>query len=347
MNAVWRLGLMGCGTVADYGHAPAIQTTRGIRLEAVFDPVAARAESFAQKWKVPGVFTNQDAFLNSGLDAVVITSPAGWHRTNAAAALARGLPVLCEKPLAQTLDDGRAMTAAARQSGQPLFVGFDYRFSPVSQTIRDRIARGDVGEVRLVRFVYLWDLHGRNGPDGQANQRRVGRMEEGGPLVDCGVHQIDLARWWLGSPVRFMEGRGVWFDGFDAPEHLQSRFVHENGITTTIEVSFAYGHGAREPAPVFTYEVIGDDGVLKYDREAGTFTLRNNHGTERLPFAGEKNFAGMYQQFAIALHGGGSGDLASAEDGLMTMEAAWGATRSAIRARTAGSEPLPVSRSES
>jgi predicted dehydrogenase len=334
MNGVTRLGLMGCGTVADYGHAPAILATPGLRLEAVFDPVGAQAERFAKKWGAARAFTDQEAFLDSPLDAVVVTSPAGMHQTNVTAALARGLPVLCEKPLAQNLEDARAIASMSRQSPVPLFVGFDYRFSPVSRTIRECIDRGDVGEVRLVRFVYLWDLHGRTRPDGTVNQRRVDRMIEGGPLVDCGVHQIDLARWWLNSDIHRAEGRGVWFEEFEAPEHLQSRFVHKNGVVTTVEVSFAYGVGGSEPAPVFTYEIIGTEGVLKFDREARTLTLRNGRGTEPLPFAGEKNFAGMYQQFVVALQGGGTGDLATADDGLQAMEAAWEATLSAIRTKT-------------
>src|SRR4051794_18254950 len=80
-----RIGVMGCGVVADYGHLPAIVRTPGLELVSVFDPVAANAQREADRFGVKA-FTNQNEFLQSGLDAVVVCSPVPFHRENVFAA---------------------------------------------------------------------------------------------------------------------------------------------------------------------------------------------------------------------------------------------------------------------
>ncbi|MEM6853763.1 MAG: Gfo/Idh/MocA family oxidoreductase, partial [Planctomycetota bacterium] len=99
-----KIGLMGCGNVATYGHLPAIRDTAGLDLHAVYDPDPARARDLASpdRFNVRHACHTEDAFFATGLDAVAITSPAPAHEANVAAAAAHGLPILCEKPLAMS-----------------------------------------------------------------------------------------------------------------------------------------------------------------------------------------------------------------------------------------------------
>ncbi len=109
-------------------------------------------------------------------------------------------------------------------------------------------------------------------------------MEEGGPLVDCSVHQIDLARWWLDSEVRWQQGLGVWLDTYEAPDHVFLHTGHECGAHAMIEVSFSYNTTSLEPRTHFLYELIGTDGGIRATRIAKTATqeaIRNQDAPSR------------------------------------------------------------------
>ncbi|MBN2450901.1 MAG: Gfo/Idh/MocA family oxidoreductase [Lentisphaeria bacterium] len=333
------LGLMGCGTVADYGHLPAIRATSGLGLRAVFDPDPDRLRHARETFAVPEAYQDVADFLRADLDAVVITSPAPCHLRNVLDAVARGRHVLCEKPLGMNEDECRTMIRAAAENGVMLFTAFDYRFSPVSLAIRDMVRAGSIGAVRSLRLIYIWNNHGKYSRDASGalveNARRVGRMLEGGPLVDCGVHQIDLARFWLGSEVRDWRVEGAWVDEYEAPDHVYLHMDHADGAHTMVEMSYSYCHTARDPVNLFTYELIGTDGVIRYDRGAKLFEVRSRSGTRTLTFHGEKNFPGMYEAFAQALETGASEVLPTGSDGLVAARISRQAT-DALIARRAG-----------
>jgi len=333
-----RIGIMGCGVVARRGHLPALmQCGDQLQVAAVFDPVRTNAEAAAAEFGVKRVCTDEADFWQTDMDGVSVCSPAPVHLQNVVAAAAHGKHVLCEKPLAMTDADIEAMIAATTKAGVLLATGFDYRFSPISQTIYRLVRDGTIGTVRSLRLIYVWHLHGKYAvaPDGTRtlNQRRVGRMLEGGPMVDCGVHQIDLARWWVGSEVASFIGRGAWVEDYEAPDHMWLHMDHANGAHTAVEISYTYGHTVKEPVPVFQYHIIGTDGLIRYDSQAKYFEVRTPAGTQQLPFAHEKNFVAMYQRFARAMATGELGDLPSAQDGLMATRIAREATNQAIAHR--------------
>lgn len=336
-----KIGLMGCGAVANYGHLPAIARTPGLTLHAVFDPDPRRREDAKAAHGAAHAFGDADAFFDSGLDAVVVTSPAPVHRANVEAAAARRLPVLCEKPLAMTEADSLAMVEAMEAAGVPLFVGFTYRFAGPAMEIHRLLREGAIGDPFSLRLIYNWDCHGschRQGEQaGEVNTRRALRMEEGGPIVDCGVHQIDLARWWLGSEVVHQQAVGVWGDAFEAPDHVYLHLDHAAPAAahTLVEMSYSYGHNAREQRCHFLYEIIGTDGLIRYDRENRRFELANREGTTPLPFGEEKNFAGMYEAFERALRTGDPGPMPTGRDGLIATRIARGAVDELVRRRAA------------
>ena len=327
---------MGCGVVAAYGHLPVLRATEGVEV-VLFDPNPARVDEMKKEFGIARGFTDEAAFFDAGLDAVAIASPAPAHLANIRAAAARGLPILCEKPLALTVEEAREAVRVASAANVPLFTGFDYRFSPVSQKIRQLIREGAIGEPAVMRLLYLWNCHGKfqTLADGTrvVQARREGRMLEGGPMLDCGVHQIDLARWWTGQEVSRVSGHGAWADEYEAPDHVFAHLEHEGGCHTLVEMSYSYGQVAKEPSPVFTYEIIGARGVIKFDRGAKRFELRNDLGTTEFEFAGEKNFAGMYAAFIASLRGEGDGGLPSGRDGVEAIRIATEATRQAIQNR--------------
>lgn len=332
-----KIGVMGCGVVADYGHIPAILSTPGLELAAVFDPSPGRAATCALKFGIGKHFEDQDAFLASGLDAVVVCSSAPAHPANVIAAAKQGLHVLCEKPLALDDADAEDMISAIAAAKKMLLVGFVYRFSPVAQQLKKWLGEGVIGEPKSLRLVYIWDLHGQyDSLDGKTwieSPRWRGRMLEGGPMIDCGVHMIDLARWWLKSEIANCRGIGAWVSDYVAPDHMYLHMNHEGGEHTMVEMSFTYGHTARYPAPLFTYDIIGTGGVLRYNRDGWLLEARNGQDRLVAPGASEKNFEGMYHAFAEALVTETPGDFPDGRDGLIATQIARGATDDAIQAR--------------
>jgi len=333
---------MGCGVVADYGHLPAILDTSGLELAALFDPNPERLALVAGRHGNPPSFSEAEAFFDAGLDAVVISSPAPFHLENIRLAAAHRCHVLCEKPLAMDDVESEAAIEVMEAAGRMLFTGFVYRFSPVSLQIKKWIEEGVVGEIRSLRLIYLWDLHGQfeqnSAGEWIESPRWHGRMIEGGPMVDCGVHQIDLARWWLGDEVDRIVAHGAWVSNYEAPDHVYLHMDHRQGAHTMVEMSFTYGHTVKEPAPHFSYHLIGTGGVIRYDRDGYVLEARQGQGTIRVPGASEKNFHGMHGAFASALVTGDPGHLPLGRDGLIATQIARFATDQAIESRRRPSE---------
>lgn len=332
-----KIGVLGCGMIAELGHLPAICQTRGLGLHALYDVSWDRALEMQRRFGAAHAYPTEDSFWNSDIDAVVICTPAPLHKEHVLKAARHGKHVLCEKPLATTAEDILSMKASMERADRMLFTGFTYRFSPSAIEIHRLVRERAIGEVRSLRLVYLWNLHGkwRWDPDGRMipSPLRVGRMLEGGPMVDCGVHQIDLARWWLGSDVVWQRGIGVWVEDFEAPDHLYLHMGHGCGAHTMVEMSFSYNATSREPRTHFQYELIGTDGVIRYNREEHSMELRNSHGTRYLHWHGEKNFTGMYAEFAHALWSGDPRHMPTADDGLAATVISQAATQQAIQDR--------------
>ena len=125
------------------------------------------------------------------------------------------------------------MISSMKRAGASLYVAFCYRFSLSALKIRELVRAGAIGDVRSLRLIYNWNVHGKFKLEADGTrviqQRREGRMLEGGPMVDCGTHQIDLATFWLGSKVIGFAGQGAWVEDYEAPDHMWLHLDHANG----------------------------------------------------------------------------------------------------------------------
>ena len=130
------------------------------------------------------------------LDAVSVATPNKCHAPLAIAALERGLHVLCEKPMAMNAAEGAAMVAAAARARRNLMINFSYRFSEMSYALRQQVDAGVLGEVYFGRTVW----HRRRGIPGFGKAFTNKDLAGGGPLIDLGVHRLDLALWLMGYP---------------------------------------------------------------------------------------------------------------------------------------------------
>lgn len=126
-----------------------------------------------------------------------------------------------------------------------------------------------------------------------------------------------------------------------APDYVYLHMGHQCGTHTIVEMSFSYNATSKEPRSHFQYELIGTDGVIRYNREERSMELRNSHGTRHLHWHGEKSFGGMYSEFAHALFTGDSRNMPTAADGLAATIISQAATKQAMEDRDGPSQSHP------
>jgi predicted dehydrogenase len=179
---------------------------------------ARGVEAAARKWGWEQTETDwRAAIARDDIDVIDIVTPGGSHAEIAIAALEAGKHVLCEKPLANTLEEAEAMNAAADRAGKDVFamVGFTYRRVPAAAFARDLVQSGAIGEVRQVRAAYLQDWL----VDAEAPLTwRLQKDQAGsGALGDLGAHAVDLSQFITGQKITGVSG-------------ILNTFVHERPL---------------------------------------------------------------------------------------------------------------------
>jgi predicted dehydrogenase len=193
-------GIVGCGWVARDHLLPGLRATPGARLVGACDRDIVAAARLATGHDDVLATADLDAFLaRPGLDAVYVATPNSAHLPVVAAVAARGIPVLCEKPLAADVDAAAAIVAVC--AGTLAGTAFDQRFHPAHRRIADIVSAGELGTVTAVRIVYACWLPPDWSPDGAPNDNwRVDPARAGGgALVDLAPHGIDLVGALLGG----------------------------------------------------------------------------------------------------------------------------------------------------
>ena len=171
------------------------------RLQAVAASSPTSAERYRAAFGFQAAAVDWQALVaDPAVEAVVIASPQETHREIAEAAFALGKPVLCEKPLGASLEDARAMVAAARTSGVVNMVGFNYVRTPATQFVRQLVSEGAIGEVTWFRGEHTEDFYAD--PQAPATWRTNG--EANGTMGDLAPHMINAAMAIAGPIARVM-----------------------------------------------------------------------------------------------------------------------------------------------
>ena len=188
-----RLGFLGLGWIG-LARLQALQA-EGIAEVAVVADASPEARARALE-AAPGALAvdTLDAMLANDLDGVVIATPSALHAEQALACLQRGLAVFCQKPLARTADETRAIVDAAKAADRLLGCNLSYRHTEAMRRVRNCVVEGELGEVFAVDLVF----HNAYGPD--KPWFRDPQLAGGGCAIDLGIHLVDLALWTLGQP---------------------------------------------------------------------------------------------------------------------------------------------------
>lgn len=281
------MGIVGAGAIGNV-HA---ETARrcGAQVSAVWDLHADRARSCAERSGGVAVGSLDELLARGDVDAVAIAVPNAAHAECAVRSFASGKHVLLEKPMAMSLAECDAIMAAARKADRVLQMGFVCRGSPTSHAAKAFVDAGRLGRIYHARC----SIHRRRGIPGLGGWFTTKAQSGGGPLIDLGVHVLDLARWLCGKPkalrasgschtnfgslmerYRFVD---MWagpprLDGtFDVEDHATALVRFEGGLT--VELNATWAMNIPEDALKDGIYLFGDKGGIWFSVFDGGLTL--------------------------------------------------------------------------
>ena len=265
-----RVGLLGLGRLGRVYARDLGFRIRETRLVAVCDPLADVVKGVADEFDVAGRHTEaEELVLDPNVDAVVIVAPTRTHKDLVLLCARAGKPAFCEKPAALSLADALAMKAAAEQTGAFLQMGFMRRFDPGYVAARARLSEGRIGKAVLFKST---SRDPGPPPPAYADPRN-----SGGLILDLGIHDFDLARFFMGEVATVSAIGGT----FAHPELATVGDIDNAVITLTfrdgrlgivdLSRNGVYGYD------VFT-EILGDAGALRvgYLRETPLAVMTSN-----------------------------------------------------------------------
>jgi predicted dehydrogenase len=262
--------MIGCGTISRY-HLKQIQALGSIEVVAAYNRSSGLREDFGREAGLsPGSLYSDvgEMLKHPGLDSVINCLPNSMHSSVSVDAMEAGLHVLCEKPMATSLDEAQQMLDAAKRNDVKLVIGLTLRFRGTTVAAKKVVEEGVLGDIYYANAGWMR----RNGIPGWGSQFTRQNLAGAGPIYDIGVHALDTTCWLMSDfkadqvlassyaklgPSK--KGLGDWgvhnFDGYFDVEDLSSAIIKmKSGATIAFEVSWA----ANIPKTQFTVRLIGE-----------------------------------------------------------------------------------------
>ena len=315
---------MGKGHVNNYASHPDAEVV------AIADPNEARLKDVAAKHGIKGVYTNALEMLKQEkLDIVSVATPNKFHKPLSIAAMKAGAHVLCEKPMAMNAREAEEMLEVSRKLDRRLMINFSFRFTPQSWQLKKEVESGILGDVYFGRTQWL-RRRGLPGFGGWFGQKA---MSGGGPLIDLGVHRLDLALWLMGYPEpEWVMGSTHNVIGarlakeqkkdFDVEDFAAAMISFKNGATLQLIASWAANIKERE---LMETRLLGSTGGLiqhnlaeGYDFAAEIYIERNGCQYNMQPH-GNIPSAGSAMHHFVDCIVSGKPHTATGEEGLTVM----------------------------
>jgi predicted dehydrogenase len=288
-----KVGIIGSGSISEC-HITGYNALENAELYAICDINAQRASDCAKKHAIKHVFTDYNEMLKlDELDAVSICTWNSLHAPAAIAALRAGKHVLCEKPMAINTKEALEMEKAAKEAGKLLMIGFVRRFGNDARVLKDFIDNGMMGDIYYAKASYLR----RSGCPGGwfGDMKRSG----GGPLIDLGVHVIDLVWFFMNKP-EVVSVKGITFDRLGTRKNLKQEKAYvaadagdisdvedmavamikfDNGAVLLVETSFSL----NIKKDMGSIELFGSKSGAKLDPGLEFYTEMNNYLVDVTP----------------------------------------------------------------
>jgi len=286
-----RFGVIGCGSIGQH-HLKQLKTLENAIVSAACDVNTGSLETFGMEAGLTSDALHgdyQDLLESGGIDAVVICLPNRFHSPVSVEAFKQGLHVFCEKPMAINYGEAKKMVCASKKYGRKLQIGLQNRFKGESQALKEVIERGVLGDVYYSKCGWLR----RNGlpPWGSWFMRH--RDSGGGPIMDIGVHALDLAFWLTSNfcpktvyASSYSKLAPKTVEGEQNPElfdveDLASAFIKmENEATIMFEASWV----THIEGPRFYVELMGENAGLDY-ASTTMYSMENGEpGDQKIKF---------------------------------------------------------------
>lgn len=250
-----RIAMIGCGAIAECYHLPGLAQVPGILSNVVLvDRNIERARSMSAMFGIARHVSDVSDILNE-IDGAIVAVPPALHYPICMQLLTRGVPVLCEKPLAESPAEAREMVEAARKHHVALAVNHTRRLLPAYAQIKRLLDSQAVGGIREICWQegceFSW-------PAATAFQFRSGAK---GVLLDTGIHSLDLICWWLGQKPKLVSCQT---DSFGGPEALAEIRLQAGACDVYVKLSWLSRLANR-------YSIVAERGTITgeldyYDR---------------------------------------------------------------------------------
>ena len=311
-----RVGIIGCGGIADAKHLPGLSKLENVRIVGFCDILPERARAAKEKYGTEdaGIYADYREILQrEDIEVVHVLTPNSSHAEITIAALQAGKHVMCEKPMATSFREAQAMVAAAETCGKYLTIGYQTRSQITHQFVRRLIERGGLGEIYYIkapairrRGVPLWGVF--------LDKEKQG----GGPMIDIGTHSIDAALSLIdnydvksvtGSVYRKLADTamnsnewGIWKpEEFQVEDAAMGYVKFADGATMVVETSWALNYASEAHLTLCGtkggVEFIDDETVRLNGEMDGSLYINDvrPNSTARDLFHGEKLTAEEYE----------------------------------------------------
>ncbi|SFF93941.1 Predicted dehydrogenase [Planifilum fulgidum] len=289
MRKKWRFGIVGAGGISEL-HLKTLEKEPRAEVAAISDVAVEKARERAEKHRIPHIYRDyRDLIRREDVDAVLVCVPNDLHAPVAIEALRAGKHVLCEKPMAINGDLARQMAEVARETDRVLMIGQNNRFHSEVLLLKELIEKGKLGQIYHAKTGWIR----RNGIPGWGSWFTSMERAGGGPLIDIGVHMLDLTLWLMGFPKPLavfgqtygvfgprkkglssygsIDERGV----FDVEDLAVAMIRFEGGVTLTLDVSWA-AYVERDRVFVNLFGSEGGAAVDLQDRKIALFHEEGN-----------------------------------------------------------------------
>jgi predicted dehydrogenase len=291
-----RVASIGIGWWSDV-LADAVQRSGKLKIVSCYTRSAPKRQAFADKYACRSAPSYEALLADPEIEAVINTTPNTVHRVTCLAAAAAGKHVFLDKPIANSVADGRAITAACRQAGVVLALGYQRRRESHFRWIKQQIDAGLFG--RLVNA------------EANISRDRLGKIDvgswryradgmPGGVMLQIGIHYTDVLEYLLG-PIKAVRGQlaQLVLPG-DNPDVASLLLQHESGALSTLNASYA------SASEYYLMNIYGKDATAYYDLHNGLrLSKRGEREPARVPSASIDTLVEELEEFAAAIRAGG------------------------------------------
>jgi predicted dehydrogenase len=264
-----RGAIIGFGFIAEKGHLPAYLARSDFQIVAIADVCGARRELARKLLPWARVYEDAQSLLASEkqLDFVDIATPPRDHAPIACAAMAHGLHVLCEKPLATSVRDAESVLEQALRTRRVFFPVHNYKHAPSMRAVREIIDSGRIGAVSLVTLDTFRTQHARGVAEWLPDWRRIRSWAGGGIAMDHGAHTFYLTFDWLGSHPLSITAKMSSQGAYDTEDNFTCTVTFPTGVAMA---RLTWNAAVRK----VIYTIHGDRGAIRLEDDDVEVTVR-------------------------------------------------------------------------